>query len=228
MAKNLLIIFILFEIGLSYGKEIFDQVKLDRKIFYIGIPALTISFLLDDEIYDLVKNNQSDLQDRLWKNITHLGSPFIVGAGILGYGYGYFSKNEKLAKASMLAVQSATVSAFIVLPLKYITGRERPSQEDSLSFPSAHSAIAFAFWGSYASVYEESRLKYIFYTIPVMVAYSRLYLEKHWLSDVVAGGIIGLSSIYIAKKLTNFLSIRYNMTIFIDISSQKTGILYFF
>ncbi|NPA51940.1 MAG: phosphatase PAP2 family protein [Aquificae bacterium] len=227
--KNLAILILLLLCGsYSFSTQIYSDVEFDKRILYVGVPALLVSFAIDDEVNKIVQSNKSQFQDYIWENITHLGSPFVVAGGALGYVYGYFTKNEKLAKSSILAVQSATIASLIVLPIKYITQRERPSKEDKLSFPSAHSAIAFSFWGSYAEEYNKGLSKYLFYTIPVLVGYSRLYLEKHWLSDVVAGALIGLTSIYIAKRFTNFLSVRYNLNIFIDISSYRGGISYYF
>lgn len=221
---NLIIGFISF----SFGENVLYDTKFNKNILYIGVPSLAISFFLDKKIDEFVKHNKSKSQNTIWESITYLGSPYIIGLGTAGYMYGYFSKNSKLLQSSVLATQSSVISAVIVIPIKYITKRKRPSKEDNLSFPSAHSAIAFAFWGSYAQEYNEGIKKYILWSIPFFVAYSRLYLEKHWLSDVVAGGLIGVSSIYLAKKLTNFLSIRYNINIFIDISSNKAGIIYIF
>jgi len=177
---------------------------------------------------DFVQSNKSKVNDRFWENITHLGSPYMLGIGVFGVSLSYLIESKKLMKSFLFATQSSVISTMIVLPLKYITNRERPNKEDRYSFPSAHSAIAFSFWGSFADVYSRGVKKYIFYTVPVLVAYSRLYLEKHWLSDVVGGAIIGLSSIYLSKKLTNFLSLRFKIGIFIDVSYKGLGATYYF
>ncbi len=220
---------ILFSVSFSQEKELlYDNQEFNKNILFIGIPTLILSFSLDREVNDFVQSNKSTVQDRFWKNITYLGSPYMLGVGVFGMSISYIIENKKLMKSFLLATQSSVISTMIVLPLKYITNRERPNREDRYSFPSAHSAIAFSFWGSFADVYSGGVIKYIFYTVPVLVAYSRLYLEKHWLSDVIGGAVIGLSSIYLSKKLTNFLSLRFRIGIFIDISYKGFGATYYF
>lgn len=221
----MIIVFLLY--GFSFAQDTGD-LDFNKKILYYGIPALAISFAIDKEIKEFVEHNQTDTQKLVWQNITNLGSPYIAVGGVLGYAYGYFTHKDRFLYASILSVQSTAISIAMVLPLKLITNRERPNKENKYSFPSGHTAVAFAFWGSYATVYNKGITPYILYTIPVLVGISRIYLEKHWLSDVVGGAIIGLSSIYLAKKFTNFLSIRFNIGIFINVSSKNVQITYRF
>ena len=101
-------------------------------------------------------------------------------------------------------------SALLSLIIKMIVDRERPSTELALyiehlpSFPSAHAALAFAFWGSaiifvlHSGMSKKTRWLYsvLFCLIIVLVGFSRIYLGVHFLSDVIAGYI--LSAIVLA------------------------------
>jgi membrane-associated phospholipid phosphatase len=89
--------------------------------------------------------------------------------------------------------------------LKYGVGRERPSDTDDplrfrplnghnrwQSFPSGHAVVAFSLA---AAVAEEARTPWVSvlaYGGAAAVAWSRVYEDKHWTSDVAAGALIGI------------------------------------
>jgi undecaprenyl-diphosphatase len=91
-------------------------------------------------------------------------------------------------------------STLVNLPLKYLARRERPSQRGhdrplpvslpgSFSFPSGHSASAFAFASGVG-------LEQPWLLLPVLplaagVAYSRIHLRVHYPFDVLVGAAIG-------------------------------------
>lgn len=75
--------------------------------------------------------------------------------------------------------------------LKALASRPRPDSNPEIgltsSFPSAHSATAFMFAG--VLPFQPQSLLYL---IAGMVAFSRIYLQSHYLSDTVAGSLIGI------------------------------------
>ncbi len=74
------------------------------------------------------------------------------------------------------------------------------------SFPSGHTAMSFLFAVVLSDMYP--KYMYLFYTIAVLTALSRLYLGVHYLSDVVGGALIGITIGVLAiknKKLINKL-----------------------
>jgi undecaprenyl-diphosphatase len=70
------------------------------------------------------------------------------------------------------------------------------------SFPSGHAAAAFAAAGVLS--YFDKRRRGLYYTIAVLISYSRIYLGCHYLADVVAGALIG----YLISKATLLLFSR--------------------
>jgi len=94
----------------------------------------------------------------------------------------------------------AITSTLVNLPLKYLARRDRPpmrrgdrplpvSLPGSFSFPSGHSASAFAFATGVAL--EEPRLLVPILPLAAGVAYSRVHLRVHYPLDVLAGVTIG-------------------------------------
>ena len=91
--------------------------------------------------------------------------------------------------------------------LKPFFGRLRPLAEHppvlgyptSFSFPSYHSAVGFA--GAYILSVFHNKLKLLYFFIAFLTAFSRVYLGYHFLSDVIAGCLVGIAISYITCKI---------------------------
>lgn len=120
-------------------------------------------------------------------------------AGLLALLGGRFGR--RAAARGMLAV--GITSAVTNLPAKLLTGRVRPdltvvpeirrlaAVPASTSFPSGHSASAFAF-ATGASI-ENPRLRPLLFPLAAAVATSRVYTGVHYPGDVLVGSAIGVA-----------------------------------
>ena len=90
------------------------------------------------------------------------------------------------------------ISSYVITyALKFIVARPRPLgismnflfHLPDYSFPSAHAAVAFAALPVLDKTYP--RLKWLWILSISFVAFSRIYIGVHYLSDVVAGAFIG-------------------------------------
>jgi len=101
--------------------------------------------------------------------------------------------------------EAAAFSSITTEALKYAAGRRRPNEtlrvddwrDSGGSFPSLHGAVAFAV----GTVLAESgpddlrwRRRIVGYGLAGLTTYLRLHDNSHWLSDLVAGGAIGVST----------------------------------
>ena len=68
----------------------------------------------------------------------------------------------------------------------------------SNSFPSGHTSTAFTFALLLAFLVRRRFAIYVFPLLAFLVGYSRVYLAQHFVTDVVAGTIIGIISSYLA------------------------------
>ncbi len=59
------------------------------------------------------------------------------------------------------------------------------------SFPSGHTATAFALFFALSLMMESKPAKWLFFVVAILIGYSRIYLSQHFLTDVLGGSITG-------------------------------------
>jgi len=202
----------------------FSTLKASEENFYsFALFSIGLSFLLDDEVKEFVNSNRGETLDDLTSFFNQFGSASSIFIPIASYGYGKLFENKVLEETSKKAIFASIIAVSIVFPLKYITKRERPDKTDNYSFPSGHTALSFAIFGSYAKNIKGFK-KYLLYSIPVMVGFSRIYKNHHYFSDVIAGGFIGYLSVILSEKFDKFSFERVKTIPFCDCSIKKTGL----
>jgi len=123
----------------------------------------------------------------------------------------------------LLTVAEAAIYGEIVIQaLKFSVGRQRPdahfgpasrtpSNDDNVSFPSAHSALTFALATAAGEIAHRRHdaLEPVIWatgmTLAGTTAYLRIAAEKHYLTDVVAGGAIGVAAGLVIPRLVGGL-----------------------
>ncbi len=162
--------------------------------------ALGGSFLLDDwgerrMAEDCGSEDAGDIA-RWAQRIGH-DAALVSVLGLYAFGDDY---GEDTAAMATSAVFTATVGS---QGLKATTGRARPGTRDAGefggpldlerdSFPSGHTAVAFAVATVYGRRYP--KYKWAFYTAAAGVGWARMQRERHFLSDVVGGAALGYYS----------------------------------
>ncbi|SRR6266540_778979 len=72
----------------------------------------------------------------------------------------------------------------------YDAPRDLPPMPRSLSFPSGHSAAAFGCAMAVARIWPQARV--LWWTVAVVMAYSRIYVGHHYPLDVAGGAVAGV------------------------------------
>lgn len=67
------------------------------------------------------------------------------------------------------------------------------------SFPSGHSACAFAILGTLATIVDKKIIQIMFFFLAFLVAWSRIYLGQHFFEDVLFGGLLGMVSVFLGQ-----------------------------
>ncbi|MBT3267504.1 phosphatase PAP2 family protein [Candidatus Poribacteria bacterium] len=145
---------------------------------------------LDTRLYRLVREDaQTSALDRAMPVVTEFGAGYnIIGLALLGVALG----SDDQRRTGVLALSSVLASGAVTATLKDAVGRSRPDgTNDHRSMPSGHTTGAFALATALSHRYPEWRLP--FYLGAVGVAVSRVYLGRHYPSDVLAGAVIGTS-----------------------------------
>lgn len=98
---------------------------------------------------------------------------------------------------------SMLITSAITIPLKHIVKEERPDESNNLSFPSGHTAIAFASAQFMFREYKDTNflLGISGYSLAVFTGIYRMLNDKHWVGDVVAGAGFGILSTELAYWL---------------------------
>lgn len=162
-------------------------------------------FLADQSVADFAQDHRSKELDRISKKFLEpfdAKYSFALMGGFLVQGL--LAKNKKSVSISFLMLESYSLSMLFVRIPKNLLGRRRPDAWPpsnpydwagpfkGASFPSGHTTAAFAVASVLANQYREHKwVPITAYSVATLVGASRIYENKHWLTDVVAGATIG-------------------------------------
>lgn len=140
----------------------------------------------------------SPCMDKVMTTFSNIGS----NRGSLGILVSLYALgDERLQESTKLSTFSIAGGTATCVILKYIINRERPTGTTSRynsSFPSGHATGAFAF--SYVMGKRHPQAAIPLYLTASTIAISRVYLGRHYVSDVIAGSILGIAVGWIVIK----------------------------
>ena len=139
-------------------------------------------------------NNGFNIPTTVFQSGNVIGNfVFQIGAGFAVYSGGKAFGNKKLAYAGRDIVRSQLLSQALVQTLKYTVRRDRPDHSNNKSFPSGHSASAFA-TATVLQRYYGWKVGVPAYALGSYVALARMSWNRHHASDVVMGAGFGIAS----------------------------------
>lgn len=127
----------------------------------------------------------------------------IGNAGMIWIALIIFLLIQKKTRKFGLLCLLALVSEYFIndMVIKNIIARERPFIANNLdilikapigySMPSGHSASSFVMAGMFLLYKQKGRFLVLF--LAMIIAYSRVYLHVHYMSDILVGAFVGLS-----------------------------------
>lgn len=157
-----------------------------------------ISLTGNNFIRQLDKSTRNELQEDHPLFAAHADDymQFAPAAAVYGLNLLGIKGKNSLIDATGIYLISEVIMGISVSSLKSLTQRERPDQSAFNSFPSGHTANAFAAAEFLNQEYKDVSPWYGYagYTIAAATGILRLYNNKHWVSDVVAGAGFGIVS----------------------------------
>jgi membrane-associated phospholipid phosphatase len=200
-----------------------------NKIFFLGYILLVLIAIFILIIYSktegflLMNPLHHNYLDFFFIPVTYLGDGlFVIALALILF----FIKRKFL---SLMIVSSYLLSGIIAQVLKYFIEEARPAYylektnypyfidgvtlHNFHSFPSGHTASAFALAAVLSFFVKNKSYSLFFLIIAALVGYSRIYLGQHFMDDVLAGSAIGLLSsiicwIYFEKIFKRLLKLK--------------------
>jgi membrane-associated phospholipid phosphatase len=155
--------------------------------------AVLTGATLDKPVDRFVSKHQDARAFDAWGNAGK-AMPVVLAAGA---GAAVAFGDSRMQNMGIISLQSIAASAGLSIVTKRVVQRARPGESDGIwsrtanrsnaSFPSNHAAVAFAAVTPFAQEYDAPWL----YGLAAVGAMGRVADRQHWVSDVVAGGVVG-------------------------------------
>ncbi|MGQ0578873.1 MAG: YjbH domain-containing protein [Betaproteobacteria bacterium] len=162
----------------------------------IGIGAVGLAYSVDDEVDEWAVDHKDDTANR---NAADLGK--FATLGVLGASaFAAMDRDDpRLSRTAVSSLQAAVLGLGVSVATNYAVGRAKPEaglgksdfdagrSRDMTSFPSDLTTVAWAAVTPYAKEYDAPWL----YGVAALANIGRVAERAHWLSDTVAGSVIG-------------------------------------
>lgn len=194
-------------------RKLFLNIVLDQKDIFTSpfrvnrhnavqwlVPMAVTGALIASDTHIANAFENSSGQVRWGGRISDIGASYTLVPIVAGsYVYGAWRDNPKAREIGVLGTQSLLDSLIVVGVLKEVFRRNRPDEKNpgdfwggGTSFPSGH---AIQVWSIASLLDHEFKRKRIVgitaYSLAGIVSAARIAAQKHFASDVVAGGTMG-------------------------------------
>lgn len=155
--------------------------------------AVAGSALLDKPVDKFMKRHAGSGALRVWGDVGKAMPIVLTGAA----GAAVFFGDDRAQNMGLISLESVAGTLAISELAKHAVSRARPNEElgpyrhttdrKDASFPSNHSAVAFAAITPFAKEYDAPWL----YGLAAVSSMGRVASRQHWVSDVVGGSVVG-------------------------------------
>ena len=215
MGKNIFVIALLFFNIQLFAQDIDSLITAPivkqhdyRALKYIAPTAFVMYGVIslgESQIRDLDISTRNEIKEDYPSFITHIDDylKFVPLGAVYGLdAIGVKARHNTLDQTAIMFI-SLGINTTVVTELKKVTNRLRPDGTSYNSFPSGHTATAFAAAEFLNQEFKGSSRWYGYggYLVAAATGVLRVYNNRHWVSDVVAGAGFGI----LATKFTYFI-----------------------
>lgn len=196
--------------GKLLGNTLLDQKEIWTSPFHmrrqdvkwwVGIAGVTaVLIATDHRTIGTFENSQGQVS---WgNNISRIGASYTLLPVVAGfYGYGVWKDDPKPREVGVLGGEALLDSLIVVEVLKTVAGRNRPDNPSNpghffkagASFPSGHAVESWSLASVIAHEYGHGSkvVPVVVYSLAGVVSAARFAAQRHYASDIVAGGALG-------------------------------------
>ncbi|MDP2876223.1 MAG: phosphatase PAP2 family protein [Holophaga sp.] len=175
------------------------------KLSMAALAVVGVSLALDRPTARAVERMDRTSYDPWGKRLDTLGGLGTIAIAGGAYVGGLLFEQPKMREFGADAALSMLIAQLVVtIPVKYLAGRSRPIDDQGpyhfkplrggFSFPSGHASRAFALATVLSEYADNPWISGLAYGGAALVGVSRLEQREHFVSDVVAGALIGTLS----------------------------------
>jgi len=201
-----------------FGQEMkadtaYTSQQLKFKSASLIIPTALIGYGIIGLENDVIKHWNTEIKDAIVEHVDNKitiddYSRFVPLLSVYGLNAAGIKGKNNLKNRTVIIATSCIIMGSMNIGLKSITKIERPDGSTRNSFPSGHTATAFMgaefLWQEYKDVSVWYGITG--YVVATGTGFLRIYNNRHWLTDVVAGAGIGILSTKIAYWMNPFIS----------------------
>lgn len=189
-----------------------------RSVFYwviavvIAAVAIAAAFHFDDAVSNFIAQHQVKGIRKVMETVSKIGDwPSHFAGGVIGLGMAWKRGEKRWMRIFLSMLIALAIAGLAGQVLKRAFPRARPSVHSVArwggprfsskyhAFPSGHVGASTAFFG--VLIFTRRRIGLAFLPIPIVIGLSRMYVEAHYLSDVVCAAILGILSAWIVTHV---------------------------
>jgi membrane-associated phospholipid phosphatase len=175
----------------------------------IVVIIMIAAFYFDNAVHHYMTAHQTRGLRHLMLSASRLGDwPEHFTLGLALAGFAWWRGNRKWTRIFLSMLIALAIAGLVGRGIEIGTGRARPSVRTEEvwnrfsskyhAFPSGHVAASTAFFG--VLFFANRRVGIACLSIPILIGFSRIYLEAHYLSDIVCAAILGiLSAVFVER-----------------------------
>ena len=169
-----------------------------------AVLLIGVAFYLDGPVQNWIAQHQNRAAKIFMRNVSRFGDwPEHVAIGLALVGIAWWRGSKKWTRIFLAMLLACALAGAAARTIKIATGRARPSVKSEAvwngprlsanynAFPSGHTAASTAFFVALL-LGAGWRIAAPLLVVPILIAFSRMYVAAHYLSDVTVAAVLGI------------------------------------